>query len=82
MDAIRQKVEAEDAGREAGRSGIAAGLNPHPDGSVLAEAWERGRSIENAKKLAASRRALVAPCRYVRGAECNCEGRGLCLDVA
>ena len=86
MDTHNPKLEqeAQQAGREAGRIGTAAGLNPHPVGSALAKTWERARIAEVAKLLTAAHRmrARAAICRYKAELECDCGGRGFCLDVA
>lgn len=71
-------------GQRAGQLQVPAGANPHPMGSVEAAEWERGRRSVEARRLAAKlrERARTVACRYVIGANCDCGGRGLCLDVA
>lgn len=74
------------AGRIAGLRSTPAGQNPHDihaEPEQYAE-WERGRNSAEAqlrsRDIAA--RARVALCHYRVGVECNCGGRGYCLDVA
>lgn len=66
------------AGREAGRSGVAAGANRFHIGTPEYAAWERGRSVEEAQSL--SRELAKRPRRSCT--PCACGGRGMCLADA
>lgn len=70
-------------GLEAGRLNLSAGVNPCRIGSLEWAAWEGARSTVIAQRLSleAQKRTRSAICRYGK-VECNCGGRGLCLDVA
>lgn len=71
-------------GRDAGRLNLSAGLNPYRLGSPERDAWEKNRMAVIAQKIAleAASRTRSAICRYAVQVECNCGGRGICLDVA
>lgn len=77
------EYEARIDGLEAGRLNISAGANPYDVLSKEWSTWEHARSTVIAQRLAlqAQQRTRNAICRYGQ-AECNCGGRGLCLDVA
>lgn len=79
----QQEHEALIDGQRAGILGLGAGLNPHPLGTRENAEWERGRSTTEARHIAnaMAKRARTNPCQYRTG-DCNCGGRGLCLDVA